>query len=637
MKKLLTAISAMALIASSFASDADKSLTPKSILNTLEKTLSWHIDNPTNTKLDIQDWEIAPYYDGLICLSKFTGNPKYWAEVIRMGDASGWAPRYRKWHADDHAICHAWLDTYSADTSKKYRLDFTKKMVDTIIEDAKTWGGKKKLSRFGGQPEFLYEWCDALYMSPPVLARLYKITGDVKYRDHLDTQYKKCFDLLYSAEDALFYRDASYIGKKTKNGKRVFWGRGNGWVMGGFAQILPYLSKEDSSYTFYTRLFKDMSEKLLTLQLDDGMWGVSLIDPDEFGEGETSSTCFIAYGLAWGVNNGLLDREKFTPAIVKAWNALVKKCVLESGKLVYVQPVGEKPDKFSAETSNPYGVGAFSLFGCELAKILGAQMPNISDRELVSRAEALNDSATPRAVILYEPRRADDIAWENDKVAFRAYGPALEKSIENSGVDLWFKHVAYPALKRAYKAKFEKNQDYHKDNGEIYDTFKVADTVGCGGTGIWLDGKLYTANVYKVAQILWTTPDVASVRFTYEYNINGKKILEKKTVTIRTGDNFCTVTSCFHRGKKLFKDMDVAFGILPQTKDYKLVMDTVSKDIVTADKVDGKTLTMFARLAKDLKLVAFKKYPTSRGDEILAIAKTDKNGCLRYTFGFDWK
>lgn len=640
MKKSIFAILAFCASASGFAADGGdtRELSAADILATLEKTAQWHVANPTNTRLNIRDWEIGPYYDGLIALSKQSGNPAYWAEVIRLGDSAGWSPFDRKYHADDHAVAHAWLDTYSADPvpAKAYRIAQTKKMLDEVIEDAKTWGDKKPFTRFGGAPVNAYNWCDALYMSPPTFARMYAITGDKKYLDYLHREYKNCRDTLFSEEDDLFYRDGSYIGKKTKNGKRVFWGRGNGWVMASFAQVLPYLPKDDPSRKYYEDLFKRMADKLLKLQLDDGMWGVSLIDPDEFGGGETSSTCFIAYGMAWGVRSGILDKAKFMPALEKAWKRLVEKCVTDEGKLVYVQPVGEAPNKFNETTSNPYGVGAFAMFGCEMAKILGHN-PGISETELVRRAEALNDAATPRAVAILEPRRADDIAWENDKVAFRAYGPALKDSIENSGIDVWFKRVSYPILKRTYARFAEKNIDYHKDNGEGYDNFKVADTVGCGGSGIWVDGKLVKSNVYKRALIHWTSPDFAQFTLVYEYDINGKKIFEDKTITIRRGDNFCTVESKFREGRKSIAGLEVAFGLTPQTKDCKVVCDTVSRDIVTSETVDSKELKMFVRLCKDCEFVGFKKASTPAGNEELIVAKTGKDGKIKYAFGFDWK
>lgn len=635
-KKLLTYLCAAGALPLVCSAAEQKKISSDDILKVVEKTSQWHIQNPTDRTLNIRDWEIAPYYDGLIALSKTTGNPIYWSEVIRFGDSAGWSPYVRKFHADDHAVAHAWLDTYAADTSKKYRLDPTKKMLDEVINDAKNWGNKKPTRRFGGTPVNTYNWCDALYMSPPVFARMYKLTGDKKYIDYMTKEYKWCFETLFSNQDDLFYRDDSYIGKKTKSGKRVFWGRGNGWVMGSFPQILPILPKDDPNYKFYEDLFKRMSEKLLTLQLDDGMWGVSLIDPAEFDGGETSSTCFIAYAMAWGVNNGFLDKAKFAPALMKAWERLCEKCVLESGKLVYVQPVGEAPNKFSAETSNPYGVGAFALFGCEMAKMLGHKS-TVSDADLLTAAESLLDTKTPRAVAILEPRRADDVAWENDLIAFRAYGPALKDSIENSGIDVWFKKVQYPVLKRIYKSYVQDRKDYHKDNGEGYDNFKVADTVGCGGSGIWVDGKLYKSDVYQKADMLWSPRNEVSFRLYYDYDVKGKKITEIKTVTIKLGDDFCTAVSQFKIGNKPAKDIEVAVGIFPQTKDCKIVRDTVSKDIVTSEKIDGKELKMTVRLGKENELLFFKKFQNKLGVEELIITKPDSFGKVFYTFGFTWK
>ena len=153
------------------------------------------------------------------------------------------------------------------------------------------------------------------------------------------TNWWRTTDYLYDKDEHLFFRDSTYFNKTEANGKKVFWGRGNGWVMGGLVRVLQYLPMNHPDRPRFEQLFKDMAAKILTCQQPDGLWRASLLDPDSYPLKETSGSGFFTYALAWGVNQGLLDRAKFEPAVRKAWAALVG-CVDADGKLTHVQPVG---------------------------------------------------------------------------------------------------------------------------------------------------------------------------------------------------------------------------------------------------------------------------------------------------------
>ncbi len=111
-----------------------------------------------------------------------------------------------------------------------------------------------------------------------------------------------------------------------------------------------------------------MAAKILTCQQPDGLWRASLLDPDSYPLKETSGSGFFTYALAWGVNQGLLDRAQFEPAVRKAWAALVG-CVDADGKLTHVQPIGADPKKFAEDSTEVYGVGAFLLAGSEVYRM----------------------------------------------------------------------------------------------------------------------------------------------------------------------------------------------------------------------------------------------------------------------------
>src|SRR5512138_3570839 len=126
----------------------------------------------------------------------------------------------------------------------------------------------------------------------------------------------------------------------------------------------------------------------------------SLLDPESYPLKETSGSGFYTFALAWGVNRGLLDRERFEPVVRKGWQALAE-CVNAEGKLEHVQPIGADPKKFDPTHSDVFGVGAFLLAGSEVYRLALGDLPAFAYGNFL-------------------PQRKDDFAWENDRIAFRA-------------------------------------------------------------------------------------------------------------------------------------------------------------------------------------------------------------------------
>jgi unsaturated rhamnogalacturonyl hydrolase len=99
------------------------------------------------------------------------------------------------------------------------------------------------------------------------------------------------------------------------------------------------------------------------------LWRTSLLDPDSYPGGEASGTGFYIYALSWGINNKILDRNKYLPAVKKAWIGL-NSLVHEDGKVGWTQPIGADPRKnFNAESWEVYGAGAYLLAGSEIIKL----------------------------------------------------------------------------------------------------------------------------------------------------------------------------------------------------------------------------------------------------------------------------
>jgi unsaturated rhamnogalacturonyl hydrolase len=171
---------------------------------------------------------------------------------------------------------------------------------------------------------------------------------------------------LSNPQEQLFYRDAGYFDKREKNGRKVFWSRGNGWVMGGMVRVLETLPTNDPMRPFYIDKLQKMAASVSRLQGPDGLWRAGLLDAKDYALPETSGSAFFVYALAWGIDHRLLDRQRYLPVVQRGWAGLVAH-VYESGRLGCVQPVGEKPGNYAASASSVFGVGALLLAGSEVS------------------------------------------------------------------------------------------------------------------------------------------------------------------------------------------------------------------------------------------------------------------------------
>ena len=157
----------------------------------------------------------------------------------------------------------------------------------------------------------LWWWCDALFMAPPVLARLGTITGERKYLDYMDREWWITSNLLYDKKAHLFFRDASFLNKHEANGGGLFWSRGNGWVMAGLARVLEEMPADYPTRGKYVTQMQEMAAEIASLQGSDGLWRPGLLDAKAYPLPEDSGSAFFVYALAWGVNHGTLDRRRY--------------------------------------------------------------------------------------------------------------------------------------------------------------------------------------------------------------------------------------------------------------------------------------------------------------------------------------
>ena len=206
-------------------------------------------------------------------------------------------------------------------------------------------------------------------MSPTVWVMVSNLTRDRKYIDFMVQEWKATTNHLFDKKENLYYRDGSYF-NQLDNGTKIFWARGNGWVFAGLANVIQELGPNDKDYPYFLKLYKKMARKLLEIQTPQGHWAMSLLVQKFYPTPETSGSSFFTYGLAWGINKGILDKSTYGSVVQKAWNAMVSY-VNSDGMLTYVQPIGAEPGEAFPDKTEVYGVGAFLSAGSEVYKLYG--------------------------------------------------------------------------------------------------------------------------------------------------------------------------------------------------------------------------------------------------------------------------
>lgn len=311
-------------------------------------------------------WARAAYFTGNMACYYTTNDQKYYNYAVNWANQNNWQTYGYSGafttHADNQCCGQTYIELYNIapDPNKVSNIKAT---MDNMCNQSTV---------------DYWWWIDAFYMANPVFAKLGALYGDNKYYDkgyacYNDTKVRRG---LYDTVANLWYRDGAFVypGFKTPNGLKCFWSRGDGWVFASLVRVLQYLPTNSPYRNEYISRLQAMAAALKNVQRSDGFWGVSLFDPNDYPGPETSGTGFFTYGMAWGINNGFLDRATYLPVVTNAWNGLIATAVHADGKLGYVQGVGSQPSSsqpVTYETTSDFGVGAFLLAGSEVAKLDG--------------------------------------------------------------------------------------------------------------------------------------------------------------------------------------------------------------------------------------------------------------------------
>jgi unsaturated rhamnogalacturonyl hydrolase len=341
------------------ATDLSAALKPNAIDAASRKVADWELAN-WQPWFD-QTWTSSVLYTGFMSESDSTGDPKYRGAMAEVAKKYDNLLKDRLPNADAQSIAQMYLELYLEGGKKDKTLIVpTKTDLDSVI-------GLDTLKP--GDPRLPWWWCDALFMAPPVWARMYAATGGPKYIDYLDKQWARTSELLYDKDEHLYARDESYKTKRGTNGKKIFWSRGEGWVMAGIARTVPYLPTNDPRRAFYEQQLKEMSARVAGLQDKDGLWHASLLDAEDYPLPEVSGSALMTFAMAWGVNEGILDAKTYRPVVEKAWHGMLQH-IYADGRLGCIQQTGAEPAYYLPSSSFDYGVGGFLLAATEIKRMV---------------------------------------------------------------------------------------------------------------------------------------------------------------------------------------------------------------------------------------------------------------------------
>lgn len=574
------------------------------------------------------NWVAATFYIGAARLARVSEDPETLRFLTAIAEHYNYSVRGARsgptmLNADDITIGDLYEELYARRGQEGVLLPLRQRLDWQVPH----------LNRATETPQLIWWWADALYMAPPVFARMSAITGDSKYILAADKEWRRTAARLWAPEQRLFLRDERFKDDRHRNarGEHIYWSRGNGWVMGGLARWLEPMPADFAGRAFYTDIFTQMAGRVIGLQRADGLWPASLLDPEAFPQAETSGSVFYVYALAWGINHGLLDRATYLPHVTRGWAAL-NRHVLPNGLIGATQKTGDMPVATDPRDVGLYTTGTYILAGLEIADlngpvqslpqpepkrdtpdIIAATTPTppapvtvvgpeeVRRREAEMRAtRALSydpaqlkrpstiepltpppaEQQAPRAVVRFAPDRLDDLLWENDRVAHRIYGPALEsrEAPSGSGIDAWAKRVRWPYMDRQLKFP-----NYHVDRGEGLDYYDVGRGRGAGGLGIWYDNKLWTSRNFSTYRIEETGGDEA--RFSVDYRPWPvdvvRKVWETRSFSLPLGSNFTRMTSTLSSDKA--EPLIVGIGISKRKNEN-------GTGFVTRDRENGRLM-----------------------------------------------
>lgn len=475
---------------------------------------------------------------------------------------------------------------------------------------AKMWNEQKKNRDGHMMPPWNLDrnpvFVDIVLTVTPYLLYSGLLENNQEYIDYAVWMVTSVWDILHDEESGLIHQARACKGHPEGYITQDCWSRGNGWLSMALASLLKDLPKSHPQRKTVEKLARNYFTAAFRYQDAEGLWHQEMTWPQSYVE--ISGSALLLYGAGAALQAGVLPK-KYMKQYMNGLKGLMRYVDMTgnvantcSGCLAYLNGTKADYDSHAYYTNEAHAFGPI-LLAYSKAIELGIDTLDLDFEPGVAFA-----GKVPACHVRFIKERKEDIAWENDRVAFRIYSREVKGKV-SSGVDFWTKNVAHPVVESWY-ALNDRGMDYHTDRGEGYDFYAVGRNRGIGGTGVMSVNGLVVPEPYANYRIYSDTPDLVDFEITYQpYEVDGKMIYEKKRIKMVLSTHFYQVTSTLETSDGSNATLAVGltdFGSAEvETDAHKGMLSLVEKisdkdgSIGCAVFADSAKVKGFARSGKD--------------------------------------
>ncbi|TCC88736.1 DUF4861 domain-containing protein [Pedobacter frigiditerrae] len=469
---------------------------------------------------------------------------------------------------------------------------------------------------------------DMAFAVTPYMLYAGLVEKNKEYIDLAVLETLELFSILRDDKNKLLHqaRGFSKAGKLSEDN----WSRGNGWGALALATLVRDLPMDHPKRKEIELLAAEFFAAVIKHQNKQGLWHQEMTDQSSFVE--TSGSGLLLYGMGIMLEKKMLS-PKYNARFLKGIKGLTAY-IGSDGSVSHacfscLAPRNGTKEDYKNHVWIYNDSHAFGPVVLALAQALKVGVVSVDNRVIGKNAVLDTITKVVKTYVKYVPERNQDIAWENDRVAFRYYGPPVRDKV-SSGVDIWTKSVNYSIIDKWYRLN-GLGLDYHVDRGEGSDFYHMGFLRGAGGSAVWVNNKPYPAETYANHRIIKNTKDEIEFELKFDvWDVAGAKVTELKRIRMVNGTNFYQVTSTFTSDGK----DDLIIGIGLTTFGNPVITKDAVGQLASLEAIDAKNGKLGTAIVVDPN--QFDGYYANGNDRFVLI-NAKSNVPITYYVGAAWE
>ncbi len=451
-------------------------------------------------------------------------------------------------------------------------------------------------------------------------------SGNKEYIDLAVTETLELFRILKDKKTGLLHQARGFNGVGSISEDN--WSRGNGWGAFAIACLVRDLPESHPKRNEVVTLAQQFFKSAVRLQNKEGLWYQEMTDKSSYVE--TSGSGLLLYGLGIMLEKNLLEAQYLDN--FKLGLRGFTSYIGSDGSVSHTCFSCLAPNKGTKKDYKlrPWVYNDHHAFGPVVLAFAQAAKMGIEKITPLKRMGLYSIADSPkmeRCHLVYA--RGSDVAWENDRMSYRVYGPSVRQKVGN-GVDVWAKKVNYSIMDKWFKLNSE-GKDYHTDRGEGCDFYNMGKLRGCGAIAIWLDGKPYPSETFDSYKFIKNQIDGIAVQLNYQtWNVPGMKMEEKKIIEMNLGTNLFKVTSTLKSDTE--RELTIAIGITTYGKP-EIVQNKKNSSLAVWENLHAEHGSLGTAVIVNPE--NFVGYASYSGDEYVLV-KVKTNVPFVYYAGAGW-